>query len=410
MRKLAALFRAAAAALAANRQPQADYGTAAQKAAVFIRSEGGLLLIMRSLRQEIRASLPLVLTPLLYATLTWLLLSPLNRANDILKPSFGKLVLITWGISCVMILMAYLVHLCLVSRPARPLRVIAQDVRAYILPPDQLVARLAPLIMLALLLNSFSAFKSAIPVFKPFAYDALFAEMDRIIFGTDPWRLTHAVFGSPHATLLLQYGYNAWFAIMWVSVIYAAVQTNFRVLRTQYLLAFCLCWIVLGSFAALALSSAGPCYYGLVVTGPDPFIPLMERLHTLDTLLREQFGGSSVTALRVQDMLWASYQNADTGTGLGISAMPSLHVAISVLMARAGFTLNRKLGWALSIFALVIWIGSVHLGWHYAVDGMVSAPLVLLIWAFAGRVVRWLGVIDPIPSQLRPPHGIPQPA
>lgn len=365
---------------------------------------------MRSLQQEIRVSTALVLPPVLYAALTWLMLSPLDRTEHLFKPKFGQVVLVTWAISVSMIFLAYLVNLCLLRRPARPLGIIAQDIRTHVLPPDQLLARLAPLVMLALLLNSFSAFKSAIPLFKPFAYDALFADIDRMIFGTDPWRLTHAIFGTPFATRLLQYSYNVWFMLMWVGVIYAALQTNLRAFRVQYLLAYCLSWILLGSFAALALSSAGPCFYGHVVPGPDPFAPLMERLHALDAVLRDQYDGSGVTALRVQELLWAGYEKTATGTGSGISAMPSLHVGIAVLMARAGFVLNRKLGWTLSLFALMIWIGSVHLGWHYAVDGMVSAPLVLLIWALAGRIVRWLDITDPILRQTRPLRGLPQAA
>lgn len=366
---------------------------------------------MRSLSQEIRVSTALVLPPLLYAAVTWLMLFPLGRAEHLLKPRFGEVVLVTWAVSVGMVLLAYLVNLCLVRRPTRPLRVMAQDIRAHILPPDQLLARLAPLLMLALLLNSFSAFKSAIPLVQPFAYDALFAEIDRMIFGTDPWRLTHAVFGTPLATRLLQYSYNVWFVLMWVGVIYAALQTNLRTFRVQYLLSYCLSWILLGSFAALALSSAGPCFYGHVVPGPDPFAPLMERLHALDAMLREQSGGASgISSLRVQDMLWAGYEQTATGTGSGISAMPSLHVGIAVLMARAGFARNRALGWVLSLFAVVIWIGSVHLGWHYAVDGLLAAPLVLLIWAFAGRVARRIDITDPILRRTRPLRGMAQAA
>lgn len=316
-----------------------------------------------------------------------------------LKPRFGELVLGTWGISFAMILLAYLVHLCLIRRPARPMRELATDIKAQVLVPDQLLARLAPLVMLALLLNSFSAFKSAIPLIKPFAYDELFTNMDRMIFGTDPWQITHAIFSAPLATQFLQHSYNLWFVVMWISVIYASLQTNFRVLRAQYLIAFCLCWTLLGSFAALGLSSAGPCFYGLIVEGPDLFVPLMEKLRAVDAVLREQ-GSLGVTSLQVQDALWKGYENAATGTGSGISAMPSLHVATSVLMARAAFALNRKAGLLLSLFALVIWIGSVHLGWHYAVDGIVSLPLALAVWALSGWIVRLIRVVD-FPSTQR---------
>ena len=38
--------------------------------------------------------------------------------------------------------------------------------------------------------------------------------------------------------------------------------------------------------------------------------------------------------------------------------------------------------------SVVILTGSVHLGWHYAVDGYVSAAAVLLLWVASGPVLR----------------------
>lgn len=361
---------------------------------------------MRSLMQELRVSAALVLLVLLYAAAAWGLLSSLGRTGDLFGASYGSLTLLTWGVAGGLIFVAYALNLLLARRPARPMRVMLDDIRAHILAPDQLLMRLTPIVALTLLLNSYTAIKAAIPAVEPFAYDALFAQIDRTIFGTDPWRLTHAVFGGPVATWLLQFAYNYWFFLMWVGVIYAALKTDYRAWRAQYLFAFCLTWMLLGSLAALFLSSAGPCYYGLVVDGPDPFALLMERLRLLDGLIREQGIGAGVTSLQVQDMLWRGYQNASATTGSGISAMPSLHVATCVLMARAAFALNRKAGLLLSLFALVIWVGSVHLGWHYAIDGLVSLALVLPIWTLSGRIVRWLGVADPSPRQVRTLAGV----
>jgi len=34
----------------------------------------------------------------------------------------------------------------------------------------------------------------------------------------------------------------------------------------------------------------------------------------------------------------------------------------------------------------VIWIGSFHLGWHYALDGLVSVALTFGIWVLCGRI------------------------
>jgi hypothetical protein len=37
---------------------------------------------------------------------------------------------------------------------------------------------------------------------------------------------------------------------------------------------------------------------------------------------------------------------------------------------------------------LLVLIGSVHLGWHYAVDGYVAIAAVTGFWWIAGRIIR----------------------
>jgi len=59
--------------------------------------------------------------------------------------------------------------------------------------------------------------------------------------------------------------------------------------------------------------------------------------------------------------------------------------------ALAGMRLDSRLGWLLWAYALVIFLGLVHLAWHYAVDGYVGPGLALLFWAIAGYVVSWNG-------------------
>ena len=44
----------------------------------------------------------------------------------------------------------------------------------------------------------------------------------------------------------------------------------------------------------------------------------------------------------------------------------------------------RWLAWGLLGYAIVLWIGTVHLGWHYAVDGEASALLIYPIWWLSG--------------------------
>jgi membrane-associated phospholipid phosphatase len=87
-------------------------------------------------------------------------------------------------------------------------------------------------------------------------------------------------------------------------------------------------------------------------------------------------------------MLWAAYESRTLTAGSGISAMPSLHVATSLSFAILGWKTSRLVGVLLGMFAAIILIGSVHLGWHYAVDGYLSIALTGLIWWAVGRWLR----------------------
>lgn len=84
---------------------------------------------------------------------------------------------------------------------------------------------------------------------------------------------------------------------------------------------------------AILLSSAGPCYYGAVVGGPDPYAPLMEYLQRVDAI-------RPLTALDVQAMLWSGFVGSKVLIG-GISAMPSIHVALPALFGLATWRVSR---------------------------------------------------------------------
>lgn len=72
--------------------------------------------------------------------------------------------------------------------------------------------------------------------------------------------------------------------------------------------------------------------------------------------------------------------------------MPSLHVSIAWLLFLAcrSYAPSRILGLLAGIYALVILVTSVNLGWHYASDGVVGIIVISLIWWGTGRFVDWL--------------------
>jgi hypothetical protein len=146
----------------------------------------------------------------------------------------------------------------------------------------------------------------------------------------------------------------------------------------QFFISFVMAWAVLGTGLATLFSSAGPCYYdNIVIENNDIYYPLMKYLNTA----QESF---SIWALDTQEMLWTNYENSKVDLGSGISAMPSMHVSTSLLFAFVGWRNHRLLGVVLSIFTVIIMLGSVHLAWHYAIDGYVAIFFTILLWHAVG--------------------------
>ncbi|GGE38777.1 hypothetical protein GCM10007276_15110 [Agaricicola taiwanensis] len=72
----------------------------------------------------------------------------------------------------------------------------------------------------------------------------------------------------------------------------------------------------------------------------------------------------------------------------GISAMPSLHNATSLLFALTAWRMDKRLGAAMYVVSAVMFLGSVHLGWHYAVDAYLGWAMTGLAWWISGCYAR----------------------
>jgi hypothetical protein len=276
--------------------------------------------------------------------------------------SIGVVLVLSAGFAGATIaLVGYILWLGLQGEP-RPLQRIAA------LPfwsTEFLARRVFPLALIFIFLGAFGTFKSLIPYAQPFVWDPTFSNADRLIFGTDPWRLTHAFIG-PGGTRFVDLVYGFWFPIWTLALIYFASFAGEQGQR-RFIVAFCAVWIIEGVVLATIFSSVGPCYLSMI---HSPYASRYSGLFPLDAPL----------ATAAQTMLAASYKSANIGAFEGISAMPSLHVGVAFLLLLA------SRGWwrvASSLFCAVIFIGSVHLGWHYASDGIVAALCTALCWQFA---------------------------
>jgi hypothetical protein len=255
-----------------------------------------------------------------------------------------------------------------------------REVRARFFNQRRLTEVIALVLAVPLLMNALGGWKSVIPRLHPFSWDVPLDRLDRALhFGRLPWEWLQPWLGHPGITNALDSAYYAWFIVAILMVVGLAWSTE-RALRSQFFLSFALAWILLGTVLATLLSSAGPCYYTGVTGLPSPYAPLMEYLYRVNA-------HHPLIALFGQRVLWEDYIGQVDNPFNGISAMPSLHVAMPVLFALAAWRVHRALGIALGIYAFSTLLGSVLLGWHYAVDGYVGIVGMIGIWLWSGRLV-----------------------
>lgn len=276
-----------------------------------------------------------------------------------------------------------------------PLVALVQPVRIHWRTDHCLSLLLTP-VFFAVLLASFNAYKQAVLPNAGFGLDPLFAAADKALFlGVEPWRITHALAPSEEASLWIDRLYHPWFLPMAAGVFLCAVMSGSTVLRTQYLLSFALIWIVLGSLMAFMLPSAGPCFYA-DFHGGAPFGELKRLLAAQHQQLLASGEQSGLMSQTIQQVLLDNFRSGELQIGQGISAMPSVHNGLSVLVVCAAFSIRRSLGWITAAYAGMIWFGSIHLGWHYAIDGLVAAAVTVPLWLLCGRFAISLAAWRPV--------------
>jgi hypothetical protein len=128
-------------------------------------------------------------------------------------------------------------------------------------------------------------------------------------------------------------------------------------------------WLVVGPLIHILLPAAGPIFFERMGYGPR-FARLTPDRETVE----------------VANVLWATYASHGSLAGAGISAMPSLHIAMVTWMTLAIRTFEPRFFRPMLAFAVLIFALSVALGWHYAVDGLIGAASSVLCY-----LVLWSG-------------------
>lgn len=244
----------------------------------------------------------------------------------------------------------------------------------------------AALAALVITVSCFTVYKGTVVGAGGYGFDAMFIAWDRAIFGgNDPWVYTHAMLPSAFATKVIDTLYHPAFLPMALGYIICVTAQCKPALRYTYMTAYLVSFVVIGMISASALHSAGPIYDGTLFGDGETFQPLVRRLAAQN----ETAGPFS--AVFAQGYLLRLNELGISGLGGGISAMPSMHIVLAFLWVFAAFHLNRILGVVVTTYALIIWFGSVHLGWHYFVDGLVGIIMLAVIWYAAGRAFGLYG-------------------
>jgi hypothetical protein len=285
-------------------------------------------------------------------------------------------------------LIAHAIYIVFVVRPERPIKAFVTSLRSKYLTQRRLFNAVPIIVLLSIFSSVCTSLKAMIPLMHQYDWDAALTAWDTALhFGIPPWRLLQPVLGYPVLTGVVSVMYGSWMVVLAACLFWQAFSERDPRLRMQFFMTYVLCFALLGNLAATWLASGGPCYYGRLVAGPNPYAPLMRYLNQANQQV--PLGWS----IGVQDMLWNNYTRGSLEFGSGISAMPSMHVAGATLCALLGWRANRRLGMALIVYTGIIMIGSVHLGWHYAIDGYVSVLATLAIWGAVGAGLDRFGVV-----------------
>jgi hypothetical protein len=231
---------------------------------------------------------------------------------------------------------------------------------------------LLPALIFPLFLVGYTAAKSGIPYLVGFTWDSTFIVADRMIFGSDAWRITHSWFGS-WTMPAWEWSYKwAWATALVYS---AALVPLFASPRKTaiFFTAMLGTWMLGGSLMAYAFASAGPVFLHVVDPGlAAQFQPLRD---VLDAQLSER-------GIRTFQLYLANTYNTHVAVkGGGISAMPSMHLGAASIYVLAA----RGTKWLIPCVAfwVVIFLASAHLGYHYWVDGIAAGGIAYLCWKMA---------------------------
>lgn len=272
--------------------------------------------------------------------------------------------------------------------------VVTRDLRAYLgalRKPSWWVLTLRIGVAFIVVTYAYLWLKISIPLVNERIWDGFFWRLDQILhLGISPSIFTSQLVSGTPVARLLDVWYGWWFPSMLYATMFFATLPEART-RARFVLSFVLVWYA-GAWLYLLLPALGPCY----------------AFADLWTHLKDQFP----VAAQTQRMLWQNYQRMIAGreagvlnsfsVGLGVAAMPSLHVGLHALLTLWIWRYARPLLIVGILGTLLTMFGSLATGWHYAVDGYAGVGLAALCYWAAQRSSGAAGSVSRQPAGRAP--------
>jgi membrane-associated phospholipid phosphatase len=227
--------------------------------------------------------------------------------------------------------------------------------------------------------------KSLIMHLNPYSADPALSAVDQALhFGHYPHEFLIGAFNSASLADLLDGFYLLWFPVMFTANAWCIFFERDDNRRMRFLWASFLCGIIGGNLMAVLLSSVGPIYFGAYY--PDIVNPYAAFIASLQGVDLKVIGVSAALLSVVQNPAFPDFNS--------ISAMPSMHVTVAWTIGLYAWSIHRFAGALAFAFAAIILLGSVYLGWHYAIDGYAGILLATLVWWGCGK--KYAKKADPI--------------
>jgi len=227
----------------------------------------------------------------------------------------------------------------------------------------------------------FTAVKTLLNDVVPFTWDTTLMNIGRELhFGRHPWQWLDIE--NPALTRALESAYAFWGALLVAVPFAVALRRPSSPARSRFLISLILTFVLLGNVTAAAFMSAGPFWFEFTGAKRNDYAGLFAYLTQVDP-------NGEFSAVNFQRYLWNAYLQGTTQLGSGISAFPSIHVAVAALYVLYAWPLGWLPRIAAAAYLAAIMVGAVHLGWHYSLDCYAGVLGAALIYGAVGAVQRF---------------------